>query len=70
MFWGSSWAQTISSRLRQAADQLGDGLDRKRVELLETGDRNVRCIRPLVVADDVEVHLAAADDEPTSVTAG
>ena len=30
----------------------------------------MRCIRPLVVADDVEVHLAAADDEPASVAAG
>src|SRR5438445_4674461 len=52
------------AEVRVAAEEPGRLLDRERVELLEPRDRDRLGARPLLVADDVVVDLALAEDEP------
>ena len=55
---------------RQAGDQLGDRVDRERIELLQPGNGDARRAGARAVADDVVVDLAAAEDEPAHIAAG
>ena len=63
MFCGSSCAQTTSLSAGYEATSCRAG-DRERVELLEPGDRDLRRCSRALVADDVVVELARAEDEP------
>ena len=70
MFCGSSCAQTISSQRAVAAHELGGFVGGERVELLDARDRDVGRSGACLVADDVVVELAGAEDEPARRSSG
>ena len=73
MFCGSSWTQTISSQVGIPADELGRLRDGKRIELLEPRDGDRFGRGSCLVADDVVVDLARAENEsshPLSIGRG
>src|SRR5439155_15855493 len=53
------------SQRRIGADETRVRVNREGIKLLESRDRDVRGVRALLVADEVVVELARADDEPS-----
>ncbi len=63
MFFGSSWSQTMSLRFGITLDQLADLVACEGVEELDSGDRDLCGLLALLVAVDVVIDLARAEDE-------
>src|SRR5205823_8827587 len=51
------------TEVRVSGDELGIGLDRKRIELLEPGDGDVSCPGAFFVSGNVVIDLSRAHDE-------